>query len=39
MTILITGGASGLGKAITESLINEKEIRIIITYNNSLDSA
>lgn len=37
--ILITGGASGLGKAITCYLAKNKEYFIYFTYNKSVDSA
>ena len=39
MTILITGGASGLGCAITSALAVEKDVRLIITYNRSAEAA
>lgn len=35
MIILITGGASGLGKSITELLCSEKENKIYFTYSKS----
>jgi NAD(P)-dependent dehydrogenase (short-subunit alcohol dehydrogenase family) len=39
MKILITGGASGLGKAIVEKLAAKKENLIYFTYNSSSESA
>ena len=39
MNILITGGASGLGKAITSSLLEDKENTIHFTYFKGKDSA
>lgn len=40
MNILITGGASGLGLAISKKILENKEIdNLFITYNSSLDSA
>lgn len=35
MNILITGGASGLGEAITKSLATSKENKVYFTYNKS----
>lgn len=37
--ILITGGASGLGKAITKKLASIENFKVFVTYNNSIDSA
>jgi len=39
MNILITGGASGLGKAITTKLCQEPKNKVIFTYNSSLEEA
>lgn len=39
MNILITGGASGLGLAITEKLCSNKERRVFFTYSGSVQSA
>ncbi len=39
MIILITGGVSGLGKAITENLVTDTDVKIIVTYNRSGDEA
>ena len=39
MNILITGGASGLGKAITLNLASSPQNKIYITYSNSVDAA
>jgi NAD(P)-dependent dehydrogenase (short-subunit alcohol dehydrogenase family) len=39
MNILITGGASGLGEAITRLLAQEKNHRVYFTYNSSVDQA
>jgi NAD(P)-dependent dehydrogenase (short-subunit alcohol dehydrogenase family) len=39
MNILITGGASGLGKAITEKLASEGGNRVYFTYNRSAEAA
>lgn len=39
MKILITGGASGLGKAITEKLAQEPNNFIYFTYKSSIDKA
>ena len=39
MKILITGGASGLGEAITIHLASNKENQVIFTYNQSADRA
>ena len=39
MKILITGGASGLGKAIVEKLAAKKENFVYFTYNSSSESA
>jgi len=39
MTILITGGVSGLGRAITSNLAADKDTRLIITYNRSAPEA
>jgi len=39
MKILITGGASGLGRSITETLCANPDHDIIITYANSVDAA
>lgn len=39
MNILITGGASGLGKAITEKLAEQETNNIFFTYNKSKDQA
>ena len=39
MNILITGGASGLGKAITETLAENKHNTVYFTYSKSEESA
>ncbi len=39
MNILITGGASGLGEAITKRLANSPENKVYFTYSNSENSA
>ena len=39
MNILITGGASGLGKAITIELAKEPNHNVYFTYNKSISSA
>lgn len=39
MTILVTGGASGLGKEITKKLACNKNNTVIFTYNNSKQEA
>lgn len=39
MNILITGGASGLGEAITVKLAADKENKVFFTFNSSQDSA
>jgi 3-oxoacyl-[acyl-carrier protein] reductase len=39
MTILITGGASGLGEAITRLLANEAGNKVYFTYSNSKEKA
>ncbi|MFZ4058423.1 MAG: SDR family NAD(P)-dependent oxidoreductase [Ferruginibacter sp.] len=39
MTILITGGASGLGEAITRKLATQSNHTILFTYNHSIDKA
>ena len=39
MNILITGGASGLGKAITIKLCQDPKNKVIFTYNSSLNEA
>jgi NAD(P)-dependent dehydrogenase (short-subunit alcohol dehydrogenase family) len=39
MTILITGGVSGAGRAITEVLAEDKSINLIVTYNKSVEEA
>lgn len=39
MKILVTGGASGLGKAITCQLAKQKNNTIYFTYNSSADAA
>ncbi|MEJ7586598.1 MAG: SDR family oxidoreductase [Ferruginibacter sp.] len=39
MNILITGGASGLGEAITRRLAKESDTSIYFTYNGSLPNA
>lgn len=39
MNILITGGASGLGKAITQKLASDPGNKVIFTYNRSESAA
>jgi len=39
MKILVTGGASGLGAAITRQLASQKENEIFFTYNTSSEKA
>ena len=39
MNILVTGGSSGLGKAIVEKLSSDKKNLVYFTYNNSIDNA
>ncbi|MFZ0035569.1 MAG: SDR family oxidoreductase, partial [Sedimentisphaerales bacterium] len=40
MNVLVTGGASGLGQAITRKLAVESQIeKLYFTYNNSVDNA
>ena len=39
MNILITGGASGLGEAITKKLAESKENKVYFTYSKSKDKA
>ena len=39
MNIVITGGASGLGKAITRKLASQKENRVLFTFSKSQISA
>lgn len=39
MNILITGGASGLGEAITRNLASQKDFRIYFSYNSSEKNA
>ena len=39
MNILVTGGSSGLGKAIVEKLCRDEENHIYFSYNNSIESA
>lgn len=39
MIILITGGASGLGKSITEALCSNKRNSVYFTYSKSIGSA
>lgn len=39
MNILVTGGASGLGKSIVEHLAHDNKNNILFTYNNSLVAA
>jgi 3-oxoacyl-[acyl-carrier protein] reductase len=39
MNILITGGSSGLGKAITEKLSLEQNNQVYFTYNESVSAA
>jgi NAD(P)-dependent dehydrogenase (short-subunit alcohol dehydrogenase family) len=39
MNILITGGASGLGKAITETLAKDRKNKVYFTYSKSEEKA
>jgi 3-oxoacyl-[acyl-carrier protein] reductase len=39
MTILITGGVSGVGQAITSMLAADSSVRLIVTYNRSSEAA
>ena len=39
MIVLITGGASGLGKSITEKMAQQNDTLVYFTYCNSLESA
>lgn len=39
MNILVTGGASGLGKAITEKLASKPENKVYFTYAHSAETA
>jgi 3-oxoacyl-[acyl-carrier protein] reductase len=39
MNILITGGSSGLGEAITRKLANDASCRVYFTYNSSVTNA
>ncbi|MDW3194048.1 MAG: SDR family oxidoreductase [Cytophagales bacterium] len=39
MNILITGGASGLGEAITNKLAKDHHNKVFFTYNNSKENA
>jgi 3-oxoacyl-[acyl-carrier protein] reductase len=39
MTILITGGVSGVGRAITDNLAGDFSIRLIVTYKRSVEAA
>lgn len=39
MNILITGGSSGLGEAITRKLANDASCRVYFTYNSSVINA
>ncbi|GAP71794.1 3-oxoacyl-[acyl-carrier protein] reductase [Candidatus Symbiothrix dinenymphae] len=39
MNILVTGGSSGLGKAITQKLAEDKGNRVYFTYHKSVGSA
>src|SRR5580700_2267505 len=39
MTILITGGISGLGRAITADLASDDAARLIVTYHRSAEEA
>jgi len=39
MNILITGGASGLGEAITRELASQQSSNIYFTYNKSLEKS
>jgi NAD(P)-dependent dehydrogenase (short-subunit alcohol dehydrogenase family) len=39
MTILITGGMSGLGRAITAALASDDAARLIVTYHRSAEEA
>jgi 3-oxoacyl-[acyl-carrier protein] reductase len=39
MTILITGGVSGVGRAITTALASDDKAMLIVTYNRSAEEA
>ncbi len=39
MTILVTGGVSGLGEGITKALANDPSTKLIVTYNRSGEKA
>ena len=39
MNILVTGGAKGLGEAITVKLASEESNKVYFTYNSSCDRA
>ncbi len=39
MIVLITGGASGLGEALTRKIAADSKHMVYFTYNNSLDNA
>ena len=39
MNILVTGGASGIGGAISEKLASAQNNRVFITYNSSIEKA
>ncbi len=39
MNVLITGGASGLGKAITKRFANDSSCNVFFTYNSSKNAA